>query len=60
VAEGSVVIVGGTRGIGRELARTFAERGREVVLTGRDEAYAQQVAADATADGHLEPSTCRG
>jgi NAD(P)-dependent dehydrogenase (short-subunit alcohol dehydrogenase family) len=46
VAEGSVVIVGGTRGIGRELARTCAERGREVVLTGRDEAHAQQVAAE--------------
>jgi NAD(P)-dependent dehydrogenase (short-subunit alcohol dehydrogenase family) len=46
VAEGSVVIVGGTRGIGRELARTFAERGREVVLTGRDEAFAQQVASE--------------
>ena len=46
MAEGSVVIVGGTRGIGRELARTFAERGREVVLTGRDEAFARQVAAE--------------
>jgi NAD(P)-dependent dehydrogenase (short-subunit alcohol dehydrogenase family) len=46
VAEGSVVIVGGTRGIGRELARTYAERGREVVLTGRDEAHAQQVASE--------------
>jgi NAD(P)-dependent dehydrogenase (short-subunit alcohol dehydrogenase family) len=46
VAEGSVVIVGGTRGIGRELARTYAERGREVVLTGRDEAFAQQVAGE--------------
>jgi NAD(P)-dependent dehydrogenase (short-subunit alcohol dehydrogenase family) len=46
VAEGSVVIVGGTRGIGRELARTYAERGREVVLTGRDEASARQVAGE--------------
>jgi len=46
VAEGSVVIVGGTRGIGRELARTYADRGREVVLTGRDEAFAQQVAGE--------------
>ena len=46
MAEGSVVIVGGTRGIGRELARTYAERGREVVLTGRDEAFARQVAAE--------------
>jgi NAD(P)-dependent dehydrogenase (short-subunit alcohol dehydrogenase family) len=46
VAEGSVVIVGGTRGIGRELARTFTERGRQVVLTGRDEARAHEVAAE--------------
>ena len=46
MAEGSVVIVGGTRGIGRELARTYAERGREVVLTGRDEAHAQEVAGE--------------
>jgi len=46
VAEGSVVIVGGTRGIGREIAAVFAGRGREVVLTGRDEATAQHVAAE--------------
>lgn len=46
MGEGSVVIVGGTRGIGRELARTFAERGREVVLTGRDEATAREVASE--------------
>jgi NAD(P)-dependent dehydrogenase (short-subunit alcohol dehydrogenase family) len=38
------VIVGGTRGIGREIARVFAERGRDVVLTGRDEANALAVA----------------
>jgi NAD(P)-dependent dehydrogenase (short-subunit alcohol dehydrogenase family) len=44
VAQGSVVIVGGTRGIGREIARVFAERGRDVVLTGRDEANARAVA----------------
>ena len=46
MAEGSVVVVGGTRGIGRELARVFAGRGREVVLTGRDEAAAQKVAGE--------------
>jgi NAD(P)-dependent dehydrogenase (short-subunit alcohol dehydrogenase family) len=46
VAEGSVVIVGGTRGIGREIAAVFAGRGRDVVLTGRDEATAQQVASE--------------
>jgi NAD(P)-dependent dehydrogenase (short-subunit alcohol dehydrogenase family) len=46
MAEGSVVIVGGTRGIGRELARTYAGRGRRVVLTGRDEAAVQEVVAE--------------
>ena len=46
MAEGSVVIVGGTRGIGRELARVYAARGRHVVLTGRDAAYAQAVAEE--------------
>jgi NAD(P)-dependent dehydrogenase (short-subunit alcohol dehydrogenase family) len=46
VAEGNIVVVGGTRGIGRELARVFAGRGREVVLTGRDKANAQAVAEE--------------
>src|SRR4029079_19832269 len=43
VAQGSVVVVGGTRGIGRQLASVYAGRGRDVVLTGRDEARAQAV-----------------
>jgi NAD(P)-dependent dehydrogenase (short-subunit alcohol dehydrogenase family) len=46
VAEGSVIVIGGTRGIGREIAAVFAGRGREVILTGRDEATAQQVASE--------------
>src|SRR5512146_1914413 len=33
---GSVVVVGGTRAIGREIARHYAQRGDQVVLTGRD------------------------
>jgi NAD(P)-dependent dehydrogenase (short-subunit alcohol dehydrogenase family) len=33
---GSVVIVGGTRAIGLELARHYADRGDPVVVTGRD------------------------
>jgi NAD(P)-dependent dehydrogenase (short-subunit alcohol dehydrogenase family) len=36
--DGSVVIVGGTRGIGLEIARHYAGRGRQVVVTGRDAA----------------------
>jgi NAD(P)-dependent dehydrogenase (short-subunit alcohol dehydrogenase family) len=42
----SVVVVGGTSGIGREVARFYADRGHEVVLTGRDAARAEAVAAE--------------
>lgn len=42
----SVVIVGGTSGIGRELARTLVERGDDVWLTGRDQQRASSVAAE--------------
>jgi NAD(P)-dependent dehydrogenase (short-subunit alcohol dehydrogenase family) len=43
---GSVLIVGGTAGIGRELASYYASRGRSVVLTGRDAASAATVAGE--------------
>jgi len=46
VAEPGVVVVGGTRGIGRELARSYAQEGREVVVTGREQAAAERVAAE--------------
>jgi NAD(P)-dependent dehydrogenase (short-subunit alcohol dehydrogenase family) len=39
------VVIGGTSGIGLEVARTRAERGDEVVLTGRDAGRAAEVAA---------------
>ena len=42
----SVVVVGGTSGIGREVARFYADKGHEVVLTGRDAARAEAVAAE--------------
>lgn len=45
-SQGAVVVVGGTSGIGREVARCYAERGREVVVTGRDAERAQGVAAE--------------
>jgi NAD(P)-dependent dehydrogenase (short-subunit alcohol dehydrogenase family) len=41
---GTVVIVGGTQGLGRRLAERFAEDGYQVLLTGRDPARAQGVA----------------
>lgn len=43
---GSVVIVGGTRGLGRELAKFYADRGRDVVVTGRDSVAAEACAAE--------------
>jgi NAD(P)-dependent dehydrogenase (short-subunit alcohol dehydrogenase family) len=44
--DGSVVIVGGTRGIGLEIARHYAGRGRQVVVTGRDADRAQAAARE--------------
>jgi NAD(P)-dependent dehydrogenase (short-subunit alcohol dehydrogenase family) len=43
---GSVVVVGGTRGLGREVAQFYADAGREVVVTGRDAAACEQCAAE--------------
>lgn len=43
---GAVVIIGGTAGLGRELASYYASRGRTVVLTGRDAANAAKVASE--------------
>jgi NAD(P)-dependent dehydrogenase (short-subunit alcohol dehydrogenase family) len=42
----SIVIVGGTAGIGRHLAQKLAKRGDEVVITGRDSARAQVIATE--------------
>jgi len=46
MAGGSVVVVGGTRGLGRELAQFYADRGRDVVISGRDPAGAAACAAE--------------
>jgi NAD(P)-dependent dehydrogenase (short-subunit alcohol dehydrogenase family) len=40
----AVVIVGGTRGIGLEIVRHFADRGDHVILTGRHQDAAAEVA----------------
>ncbi len=44
--QGAVVVVGGTQGLGLEVARHYAGQGREVVLSGRERQRADAVAAD--------------
>jgi NAD(P)-dependent dehydrogenase (short-subunit alcohol dehydrogenase family) len=42
----TVVVIGGTAGLGLELVRHYAAQGRQVVLTGRDPERAAAVAAE--------------
>ena len=46
MATGSVVVVGGTQGLGRELAQSYADEGREVIVTGRDQGRAEAAARE--------------
>jgi NAD(P)-dependent dehydrogenase (short-subunit alcohol dehydrogenase family) len=46
MANGTVVVVGGTQGLGRELAQAYAGDGRDVVVTGRDEGRAKDAASE--------------
>jgi NAD(P)-dependent dehydrogenase (short-subunit alcohol dehydrogenase family) len=46
LASGTVMVVGGTRGLGREVAQFYADRGRDVVVTGRERAGAETTAAE--------------
>jgi NAD(P)-dependent dehydrogenase (short-subunit alcohol dehydrogenase family) len=46
MANGSVVVVGGTQGLGRELAQSYADEGREVIVTGRDQARSDAAATE--------------
>ena len=46
MADGAVVIIGGTGGLGRELAIHYLEKGRNVVVTGRDPEKTRAVASE--------------
>ncbi len=48
----TAVVLGGTAGIGREIATTLAQRGQRVYLSGRDLARAEEVAAQIGGDCH--------
>ena len=47
----SVLVTGGTKGIGKGIARVFAKCGANVVITGRDEPTAAAAAVELTALG---------
>ena len=42
--QGAVVVVGGTSGLGKAIAKEYADRGGPVVITGRDQARTQAIA----------------
>ncbi|WP_440707886.1 SDR family NAD(P)-dependent oxidoreductase [Herbiconiux sp. YIM B11900] len=45
MTERTIVVVGGTSGIGLEIARDTIERGDRVVITGRDQARTEEIAS---------------
>jgi NAD(P)-dependent dehydrogenase (short-subunit alcohol dehydrogenase family) len=51
-----VLVSGGSRGIGQALARGFAERGAQVVISGREQQTLDAAAREIAAGGH----SCRG
>ena len=53
IAGRAVVVTGGTRGIGKGIARVFASRGARVLITGRDAEAAKAAVADLSAHGDV-------
>jgi 3-oxoacyl-[acyl-carrier protein] reductase len=51
IAGRAVVVTGGTRGIGKGIARVFAGEGGRVLIAGRDEAAAKAAIAELSAGG---------
>jgi len=53
VADGAVVLVGGTSGIGLGIAEEYASRGRDVVITGRTGDRCEAIAAEIGGPGEV-------
>ncbi|MGD9543545.1 MAG: 3-oxoacyl-ACP reductase FabG [Methylocystis sp.] len=51
IADRSVIVTGGSRGIGRGVARVFAAKGAQVLVVSRDLAQAEATAAATRAEG---------
>lgn len=51
MADGSVLVVGGTGGIGRDVARHYLDQGFDVVITGSEQARCEEVASELGATG---------
>ncbi|WP_116999391.1 SDR family oxidoreductase [Desertimonas flava] len=66
MGNGSVLVVGGTGGLGKEVARHYHEQGHDVTITGRDPERTKAVAAElgegvgAIAFDLAEPETIAG
>src|SRR4029079_12913552 len=46
MSEGAIVVIGGTSGIGRAIAESYAARGRSVVVACSDAGRAQAIAGE--------------
>lgn len=46
MADGSVLVVGGTAGLGREIASHYRNEGNQVIITGRDQERSDKIASE--------------
>lgn len=59
VANQVVLVSGGSRGIGRAIAAGFAQRGAQVVITGREQQTLEKTATEiSTPEGKVTPLVC--
>ena len=52
MADGNVVVIGGSSGIGEEIARVYASEGRKVYVSSRDKSRADEAAERIGGDAH--------